>query len=293
MSSVDIVVPCYNYGRFLRDCVASVLAQSHADLRVLIIDDASTDNTLVVATELAAEDSRVVVHRHAQNRGHVATYNEGIALAAADYMLILSADDFLRPGAIARAVAVMDERPDVGLTPGDWDPYRTGDPLPPDLAGTALVDVADTAAFVKRLARGNFIHTATAIVRTRVQKALGGYRFDLPHAGDLEMWLRFALNGEVAFIRAPQAVYRKHGDNMSLGYDAEADVRQCAMSFRLHYDEIRARVPDGAALVNRIRWIFAAKAARRALGALRHRRFAAFSRLSRMSLGEVTGRLEV
>ena len=49
MAKVDIVVPCYNYGRFLAACVASVLNQSIADLRVLIIDDASTDNSVSVA----------------------------------------------------------------------------------------------------------------------------------------------------------------------------------------------------------------------------------------------------
>ena len=62
MASVDVIVPCYQYGHFLRDCAASVLTQDVSDLRLVIIDNASTDNTLEVARELAAADR--------QGRGH-------------------------------------------------------------------------------------------------------------------------------------------------------------------------------------------------------------------------------
>ena len=79
MSRVDVIVPCYNYGRFLRECVESVLGQP-VDVRVLIIDDASTDDTPEVAAALAAEDARVEFRRHAVNRGHIATYNEGLGV---------------------------------------------------------------------------------------------------------------------------------------------------------------------------------------------------------------------
>src|SRR5258708_7132537 len=99
MAKVDVVVPCYNYGRFLRSCVGSVLEQSVRDLRVLIIDDASTDDSLSVARKLASDDPRVSVIAHSRNQGHISTYNEGIAWASAGYFLLLSADDLLVVGA--------------------------------------------------------------------------------------------------------------------------------------------------------------------------------------------------
>src|SRR5215831_20496875 len=114
MSSVDVIVPCYRYGHFLRECVESVLSQSDVNVRVLIIDDASPDNTPEVAAELVSEDPRVTFIRHSENKGHIATYNEGIEWASAEYMLILSADDCLLPGALSRAADLMDARPDVG-----------------------------------------------------------------------------------------------------------------------------------------------------------------------------------
>ena len=77
MAKVDVVVPCYNYGRFLEECVRSVLDQSLGDLRVLIIDDASADDLFSVARRLAHIDSRVSVISHPQNWGHISTYNQG------------------------------------------------------------------------------------------------------------------------------------------------------------------------------------------------------------------------
>src|SRR3954465_11972265 len=118
MSSVDIVVPCFRYGHFLRECVDSVLTQSGPELRVLIIDDASPDNTAEDAEELVPSDSRVDYRRHTSNEGLIATANEGIAWARADYMLLLSADDYLLPGALSRSVDLMDNHPSVAFTFG-------------------------------------------------------------------------------------------------------------------------------------------------------------------------------
>ena len=63
MSSVDVIIPCYRYAHFLKQCVGSVLMQSGPEIRVLILDDASPDNTVEVAAELAKNDARVTVRR--------------------------------------------------------------------------------------------------------------------------------------------------------------------------------------------------------------------------------------
>ena len=78
LARIDVFIPCYNYGRFLYQCVNSVLGQEGVDVRVLVIDDASPDNTAEVAAALAREDPRVTVIRHSSNKGHINTYNEGI-----------------------------------------------------------------------------------------------------------------------------------------------------------------------------------------------------------------------
>jgi glycosyltransferase involved in cell wall biosynthesis len=261
MAKVDVVVPCYNYGRFLEVCVRSVLDQSMDDLRVLIIDDASCDNSVLVATKLAESDRRVSVVAHMRNQGHINTYQEGIARASADYFLLLSADDMLVPGALARATAIMDANPDIVLTYGKYIEWR--DELPPP-----TIEVEQSNAWVRQ----NFIHdsceyggclvsTPTAIVRTSTQKAIGGYRASLPHSADLEMWLRFAAHGAVARIDAVQAIYRWHSSNMSSAYyDRDLpDMQQRKEAFDIFFQEYGDRVADAQKLQKRAVRVLAEK----------------------------------
>ena len=220
MAEVDILVPCYRYGHFLPQCVDSVLTQSMDDVRVLIIDDASPDDSPKVARQLAASDPRVEIVLREHNRGHIEAYNDGIAWAEAPYFLCLSADDFLAPGALRRAVEVLDANPEVVLTYGAAIDLFTGDPVPElvDKPGDADWTIRQGVEFIRETCSSvrNTVPTPAAIVRTKVQKAIGGYRPQLPHSGDLEMWLRFAAHGSVAVTDAVQAFYRLHGNNMSL-----------------------------------------------------------------------------
>jgi glycosyltransferase involved in cell wall biosynthesis len=250
MAKVDVFVPCYNYGRFLEACVGSVLEQSVRDLRVLIIDDASTDESLSVARKLAKADPRVSVFAHSENKGHIRTYNEGIEWTSADYCLLLSADDLLVAGALERATEVMDANRDVVLTHGECIAWHDDLPFP-------SIEFRQNYTWTRHdllnemcATSINIVPTPTAIVRTDVQKAIGGYRPSLPHSGDLEMWLRFAANGSVARINAVQAIYRKHSTAMSNAYFAEmlSDYRQCQLAFDSFFNEYDGRLDNSRGL---------------------------------------------
>jgi glycosyltransferase involved in cell wall biosynthesis len=136
MSSVSVIIPCYRYAQFFPECVASVLAQRDVDLRVLILDDASPDETPAVAAALAATDSRIEYRRHAANQGHIATYNDGLAWASGDYTAMVSADDLLTPGALARAARLLDAHPEVGFVYGSIVPFVSGQPSSPAMPST-------------------------------------------------------------------------------------------------------------------------------------------------------------
>lgn len=246
MAKVDVVVPCYNYGRFLTDCVRSVLSQSIQDVRVLVIDDASSDYSVEVANRLAVLDRRVEVIAHARNQGHIRTYNQGIEWADGDYFLLLSADDLLVPGALERAAAVMDSNPAIGLTYGEsavW--FRDFPPPLIEPVSSWSWSEQDLLNDLCRMA-SNFIPTPTAIARTSVQKAIGGYRSSLPHSGDMEMWLRFAAHAGVARIDAVQAIYRKHSTAMSNSYLAEMllDYQQRKAAIDSFFDSCGDRLRD-------------------------------------------------
>jgi len=231
LARIDVIIPCYNYGRFLYQCVNSVLGQAGVDVRVLVIDDASRDNTAELAAALARENPRVTFIRHTTNKGHINTYNEGIEWAAADYMLLLSADDYLFPGALARATNLMDAHPEVGFTFGnviELSDDGTETPLKTIIDPTNDSDkrILNGHELIELSGAANLVATCSAVVRTELQKQLGGYRHELPHTGDMEMWLRFAAHAPVGFIFAYQGVYRRHSTSMSAAYYIISDGRQ-------------------------------------------------------------------
>lgn len=283
MSHVEVMVPCHNYGRFLTQAVESVLAQSYRDLSVVIVDDASSDETPAVAAHLAEADPRVSVVRHPRNLRHLAVYNDAIERARGDYLLLLSADDYLLPGALARAVAAFDTFPTAGLVHGPWAAVRDGYTGPIAAFPPGPPKLEHAGRLLKRLAENNHIATATAVVRRSEQQRLGPYRTDLPHTADLEMWVRFALLSVVAYVPQRQAVWRVHGTQMSKSYDPVQDLEQCIAAFRPHEATIRSR-PRGALLYGQIQGRLALRARRAARQLLRRGELGAGLRLGARAL---------
>jgi hypothetical protein len=256
MSSVDVIVPCYRYGHFLKQCVQTVLAQTGPTVRVLIIDDASPDDTAAVAAELAREDARVTFLRHRVNAGHIATYNEGIAWVSAKYLLLLSADDYLLPGALSRASALMDAQPEVGFVFGNVvllsdDGATTQQKVLLSVPDKAKWRILKGPEFIELSGANNIVKTPTAVVRTELQKRLGGYRPELPHSGDMEMWLRLAAHASAGFLDADQAVYRRHADCMTRVYSRKnflPDLQQRKAAFDCFFQNSSLSLPNAQQL---------------------------------------------
>jgi Glycosyl transferase family 2 len=241
---VSVVVPCYNYGRFLPDCVDSVLAQRDVEVDVLIVDDASTDGSSDIADAVAETDRRVRVLHNEHNIGHIATYNRGFDEATGEYVILLSADDMLTPGALARAVALLSANPSVGFAYG-WSVPFSGDTLPPVRTKTRSWSVWRGSDWIAdRCRRGsNVIRSSDAVVRRSVLDTVGGYRSDLPHSGDLAWWLQAALVSDVGMVcGVDQMYYRLHDTNMSL--TTYASVLTNLRETRRAFDTVLA---DGAA----------------------------------------------
>lgn len=95
---ISVIVPVYNVQRYLPACLDSVLGQEGCTLEVILIDDGSTDRSGVICDEYAARDSRIRVI-HQANAGAAAAKNEGLRLAAGEFLAFLDSDDFLEPGA--------------------------------------------------------------------------------------------------------------------------------------------------------------------------------------------------
>lgn len=243
IGTVDVVIPCYNYGRYLRACVDSVLSQSEVRVRVLVIDDASSDDTLQIGEALAARDSRVEFRRHDANKGHIATYNEGlIDWSTAEYVVLLSADDMLTQGSLGRAVRIMDGDKNVGMVYGRTVRFNQEANLPKIRPRECGYTQWSGAEWLERrcIAGHNVITSPEVVVRGTVQRAIGGYRAELPHAGDLEMWLRIAAVSDIAYVRrVPQAFYRVHPASMMRARycDSFFDLRQRKAAFDSFFEK--------------------------------------------------------
>ncbi|MFI6931692.1 glycosyltransferase family 2 protein [Streptomyces sp. NPDC050287] len=271
MSTVSVVIPCYKYGHFLADCVSSVLdEQDGVDVRVLIIDDASPDDSAQIAKNLAAADPRIEVRVHETNKGHIATYNEGLLeWADGDYVALLSADDRLVPGALVRAAALLDSHPQVGFAYGRPLRFQDGGPLPPARTrSTGSVVYPGQWWLQRRFREGTgCITSPEVVVRTSLQRTVGGYDPALPHAGDIEMWMRLAAHADVGYVRgADQAFYRVHGKNMSttdFGGQLD-DLRQRLVAFDSVLAKCADRLPHAGPLAEEVHTRLARFALRRA-----------------------------
>lgn len=253
MSSVSVVIPCYNYGRYLPEAVGSVLSnQPGVDVRVLIIDDASPDDSAQLAKEIAAADPRVELRVHTANQGGIATYNEGIIdWADGDYTVLLSADDQLTPGALTRATEFMDAHPSVGFVYGHPLHFVQGQPLPAARTAVQGSSVWSGQSWLERRFRdGKSVITCPEVVsRTTVQKRVGGYNPQLYHSADTEMWMRLAAEADVGYVRGvDQAYYRMHGDNMSVGRPLLVDLQQRRMAYESVQERLGDRLPNAAEL---------------------------------------------
>ena len=92
-----MIVPVYNVEGYLEDCLESLLAQTYPSFEILLIDDASRDNSGAICDAYAARDSRVQVVHFPENRGPSAARNEGIRQARGAYISFVDADDRVEP----------------------------------------------------------------------------------------------------------------------------------------------------------------------------------------------------
>lgn len=235
LATVNVIVPCYNYGHLLEGCLASVLSQEGVEVRLLVIDDCSTDGSAEVGRRLAERDERIEFRPHPENMGLIATANEGLEWATGDYVVLLSADDLLVPGALRRAVDVMAKHPNVGMVYGKTLLAAEGRPLPKPSGSWRSTKVWPGADWLGIRCRStyNCISSPEVVVRGSIQRAVGRYDPACHHASDLNMWLRIAAVADIAYVRGvPQAVYRVHSDSMLRSQTSTmVDLRERRVAF--------------------------------------------------------------
>ena len=159
--SVSVIIPCYNYGRFLADAVESALGQTIPPQQIIIVDDGSTDNSLAVARRYAAHPTVRLIAQ--QNQGAIAAYNHGVRASSGEIFLILSADDRLDPRYLERAVPLLSAHPEAGYA---YTAYR--------MFGARHRLLAAPPFSARRLRLRPYIN-ATALFRRAAWEQAGGF----------------------------------------------------------------------------------------------------------------------
>ena len=114
---ISVITPVYNGAPYLRDCIQSILKQSHQNFEYLIVDNCSTDESFEIAKEEAGTDSRVKVVRHDEHVGPIQNWNRSLTTISdnSDYIKFVHADDWLFPDCLSRMLDVAEKNERVGI----------------------------------------------------------------------------------------------------------------------------------------------------------------------------------
>lgn len=207
---ISIVIPTYNYARFLPDAIDSALAQevAGAELEVLVVDDGSTDETPEV---LARYGDRIRVVRKA-NAGLSAARNTGMSEALHEWVIFLDSDDMLAEGAAAALwKARLPGRLPWAVVAGKHQNVdASGSSMAPSRHSTGSIQTVEARSLVLR---NRF--APAVLANRRYLLELGGFDPALRASEDRDMWIRVAARHPVALLDKVTLYKRDHGGNMS------------------------------------------------------------------------------
>lgn len=210
---VTIAIPTYNRASMLRGAIESVLSQSCPDFRLIVSDNASSDDTRDVVESFG--DPRIDYISSEHNVGMIGNINRLIDRANTEFLVLLPDDDFLYPGYVEAVLDVLDRYPRVGVVHTAFD-LVDRDSLVLErnrrlLDTSRLVSVESGHEFLKRSMRTTWaVCFSSAIYRRHAIVEAGGLRDEEEPFADVPMWMRIALDWDFAFVSQPLAAIRVH-----------------------------------------------------------------------------------
>ena len=244
---VCICIPTYNAEKTVRDTLGSILSQSYENLRIHVVDNASTDHTLNIVAEF--DDHRIMIHRNEVNLGGEGNFNRCLVLARGKYTAIYHADDIYDPTMIATQVAFLEQHPEAGavFTQAlviDEDARVIGAMhKPKNLASHGAVHYFPEV-FKAILEHSNFLICPSAMALTSVyQNEVKCWRGELfGSSADLDVWLRILLRGPVGVL--PQATMRYRISQSQGSANVRLDIGRAAffsvVDYYLAQPEVRS-----------------------------------------------------
>jgi len=213
---VSVVLPVYNAGPYLAAALGSILRQDYGRLEVIAIDDGSTDNSLEILERYQKNDSRISIISR-ENRGLVATLNEGLGKAQGELVARMDADDIAYPWRLSRQVALFARRPELGFCGAGVDMLirgriAKGRPDPVFQFGQLPI----LAMFFTI-----FMHPTVVYNRKVIDDDVLTYDKTYRHAEDFDLFRRLARRYPAAMMPENLVVYRTHEGSVTHRHSKE------------------------------------------------------------------------
>ncbi|MGH2349806.1 MAG: glycosyltransferase family 2 protein, partial [bacterium] len=245
---VSVIIPTHNRGRSLCRALDSVVAQEGSaeqfELEVLVIDDASTDDT----PELIRRYPQVRYIPLPQNLGTSGARNVGLKEANGRYVAFLDDDDAWLPWKLRRQVALLDALPDVSVAYGQE--IRT---CGPDVFVWPDADEALSGWIARPLLTDCPVNTSSVLIRRAALQRAGYFDETLQCWEDYDLWLRLAINEQFRFLPGPAVIYQVSTSGRFLGAaqtgDSERDLRRVV---RAGLERLRAKEPLPKAFLDEV-----------------------------------------
>lgn len=216
-TTISIIVPCYNHGNFLKECLNSVLSQTFVNWECIILDNGSSDNTKEVAEAFTKKDSRFI-YQYTQQRGVSFARNMAISLSQGKYILPLDADDKIEPSFIEKAFHIINTNDKIKVVYSDAE-----------LFGASSGKWALPAFNLKDLLIENSIF-CTALYRKSDALSFGGYNEEMKEGfEDWDFWIRMLKSGGDVY-KIPETLFyyriRASSRNNSLDNEKQLNLRR-------------------------------------------------------------------
>lgn len=201
---VSVIIPAHNSGRWIAECIRSVVAQTYSNLEIIVIDDGSTDDTVEIIKGLDIKLNLI----QQENRGVSCARNAGIEKAAGEYIAFLDGDDLLEEDSVEERVRFLVDNPECGYVFSDAIEFDESGQLHLFLDQFPWLDL-ERDQFVQLL-RKCFPLTSSIMVRKQLLDKVGGFDTRLKHAEDLELFMRIALVSKAGILGKPLTRRRIH-----------------------------------------------------------------------------------
>ena len=199
MNKYSIVLPVFNREEFLAEVIKSYQQQTYKDWEMIIVDDKSTDKSLIIATEFSQQDKRIKVVSHPVNSGVGKARRTGTDRAAGEYIVVADSDDFPRENRLSLINQHLTENPKIDVFYSNVELY--------ELSSKTTVKRFFQPYNRELLSYINYIPNPAACYRHAAYNDIGGYDTSLQIAEDYDLWLSFAEKDSV-FACSPEVTVR-------------------------------------------------------------------------------------